>query len=231
MKKSAGIIYTILAIALLLCLPVSTEAQTHYTSQVSIGVKGGVDLSRMFFNPSVKQNLKPGAMAGFMFRYVEQRNFGFVAELNFMQRGWSENFEGADFSYSRTLDYIQIPVLAHIYFGRRGKFFINIGPEIGFRLSDKVKSSFDVSQAESLPGFPKYHETMQYTEEVRQRVDFGICGGIGGEFSINPRHSLILETRFYYGLGNLFGASRRDNFNASNSMALEITLGYWFRVK
>lgn len=207
------------------------HAQAHYNSRVSLGVKAGADISRMFFNPSVKQDFKPGAMAGLMFRYVEESHFGLIAEANFIQRGWKENFEDAPFEYSRTLDYIQIPVLAHIYFGRRGKFFINVGPEIGVRLSDKANSNFDVLQADKLPDFPKYHSVLQYTEPVTQRVDYGICVGLGGEFSINPRNSLILEARFYYGLGNLFGSSRKDNFNGSNSMALEFTLGYWLRIK
>ncbi len=228
MRKDKKLLLTLAAI--LLCI-FASSAQTHYTSRIYVGAKGGVDLSRMFFNPSVKQVLKPGAMFGFMFRYVEERNFGLLAEVNFMQRGWKENFEKEPFSYSRNLDYLQIPVMAHIYFGRRGKCFLNIGPEIGFRLSDKVHSSFDATDVANISNFPRYHETMQYTEEVRQRVDYGICAGLGGEFSINPFHSINLEARFYYGLGNLFGSSKRDNFNASNSMALEITLGYWFRVK
>ena len=207
------------------------SAQAHYTSRVSLGVKGGADIARMFFNPSVKQSFKPGAMAGFMFRYVEESHFGLIAELNFIQRGWKENFEGEPFSYERTLDYLQLPVLAHIYFGRRGKFFINVGPEIGVRLSQKVKSDFEWWHASELPGFPKYHQTMQYNEKITQRLDYGISAGLGGEFSINPHNSLNLEVRFYYGLGNLFGASRKDNFNGSNSMALEFTLGYWLRIK
>lgn len=206
-------------------------SQTHYRSRLFIGAKGGVDLSRIFFNPSVSQVLKPGAEVGLMFRYVEESNFGLITELNFMQRGWKESFEKTDYSYQRTLDYLQIPVLAHIYFGRRGKFFINIGPEIGFRMSDRVKCNFNTKDISSLPNFPIHHQTMQYSEDVRQRIDYGICGGIGGEFGITPKHSLEMEVRFYYGLGNLFGSSRKDNFNASNSMALEFTLGYWFRIK
>lgn len=206
-------------------------SQRHYSSQVSLGVKAGADLSRIFFNPSVKQLLKPGFEMGLMFRYVEETHFGLIAEANFIQRGWKENFEGEPFNYQRTIDYIQIPLLAHIYFGRRGKFFVNIGPEFGIRLDDVMKANFDPAQASSLPDFPKYHRVSQYDEPVKQKLDYGICAGLGGEFSINPRNSLILETRFYYGLGNLFGASRNDTFNASNSMALEFTVGYWFRLK
>ena len=210
---------------------ISSYSQTHYSSNVSLGVKGGADISRMFFNPSVPQTFKPGALFGVTFRYIEESHFGLIAEANFVQRGWKESFEETSYSYSRTLNYIQIPVLAHIYFGRRGRFFANVGPEIGFRLSDSASSNFDVSKAESLPDFPKYHNTLQYTEPVTQRVDYGISAGLGGEFDIHRRHSLNLEVRFYYGLGNLFASRKSDNFNASNSMCLQFTLGYWFRIK
>lgn len=206
-------------------------AQTHYSSNVSIGVKGGADISRMFFNPSVKQGMKPGFMGGIMFRYIEESHFGLIAELNFIQRGWKENFEGEPFSYERTLNYIQLPVLAHIYFGRRGRFFVNVGPEIGLRISDSYKSNFDIANTANIAAFPKYHNVMQYSEPIKQRIDYGICAGLGGEFSLNRRNALNIEARFYYGLGNLFSSARKDYFNASNSMAVEFTLGYWFRIK
>lgn len=209
--------------------PVS--AQTHYRSNVSIGVKGGADLSRVFFNPKVKQDFLPGAMAGLMFRYVEESHFGIVAELNMLQHGWKENFEGAPYRYSRTMEYLELPILAHIYFGHRGKFFVNVGPEFGVRLSDHTKCNFETSKASTLEDWPTYHNTLQYDEALKGRFDYGIAAGVGGEFGITPRHSLNLEVRFYYGLGNLFGAGRKDNFNASNTMALEFTLGYWFRIK
>lgn len=222
-----------LVMTLLLIVTIHLEglAQTHYSSNVSIGVKGGADISRMFFNPSVKQGMKPGFMAGFMFRYIEESHFGLIAELNFIQRGWKENFEGEPFSYERTLDYIQLPVLAHIYFGRRGRFFANVGPEIGLRISDSYKSNFDVANTANIAGFPKYHNVMQYSEPIKQRIDYGICAGLGGEFSLNRRNALNIEARFYYGLGNLFSSARKDYFNASNSMAVEFTIGYWFRIK
>ena len=97
----------------------------HYSSNVAIGVKGGVDFSRVFFNPSVDQKMKMGMSGGFMFRYIEENHFGLIAELNFVQRGWEEDFEDAPYNYSRTLNYLELPVMAHIFFGRRGKFFFN----------------------------------------------------------------------------------------------------------
>lgn len=211
--------------------PCSISAQTHYSANVSLGVKAGADLSRVFFSPSVDQVFKPGAMAGLTFRYIEESHFGLIAELNFVQRGWKESFEDTPYSYSRTMDYLQIPILAHIYFGRRGRFFINLGPEFGVRLSDKISSNFDTETTASLPDFPKYHSIRQYSEPVKQRVDYGIAAGLGGEFSLNRKNAINLEVRFYYGLGNIFSASKKDYFKASNSMSLQFCLGYLFRVK
>ncbi len=234
LKFALPVIFKLKIILSLLIISFSfftAKSQTHYSSNISLGVRAGADLSRLFFNPSVKQVFKPGALAGVTFRYIEESHFGIIAEINYEQRGWKENFEGKPFSYSRTLDYIQIPVLAHIYFGRRGRFFANVGPEIGIRISDKIKTDFDTGNTENLSDFPKFHNILQYSEPIKQRVDYGISAGLGGEFNITPKNSICLEVRFYYGLGNLYGSSKKDNFNASNSMALQFTLGYWLRIK
>ena len=90
-------------------------------------------------------------MAGIMFRYIEENHFGLIGEVNFEQRGWKENFEEAPYSYSRDLSYIQIPLLAHIYFGsEKAKFFFNAGPEIGFMIAEKTNSNFDINNFSSL---------------------------------------------------------------------------------
>ena len=82
-------------VAMATLLPNSIEAQTHYSSNVAVGVKGGMDFSEVFFNPNVRQKLALGITGGVMFRYIEEDEFGLIAELNFAQRGWSENFEDA----------------------------------------------------------------------------------------------------------------------------------------
>ena len=210
----------------------TASAQTHYKSNITFGVKGGADMSRVFFNPSVKQTFNFGGTAGVMFRYVEESHFGLIAELNFVQRGWKENFEGAPYDYSRTLNYVELPVMAHIYFGRRGKFFFNAGPEVSYMFKETTSCNFNVSEMATLPEFPNTNRTnTQMTMPVKNKFDYGIAAGLGGEFNINRRHSLCLELRFYYGLGNIFGAKRTDVFNASNQMSLSATIGYWFRTK
>lgn len=207
-------------------------SQTHYNSNVAIGVHGGIDVSKVFFNPGVPQIWPVGGTAGFGFRYIEQNHFGLIAELNWSQRGWKEDFEDAPYNYKRTINYLEIPVMAHIYFGRRGRFYVNAGPQIGFMVGESTSSNFDVNKIETLPDFPiKNRTNMQMTLPVNQKVDFGITAGLGGEFNINRENSLSIEARFYYGLGNVLKSGRSEVFRSSNQMSIAATVGYWFRIK
>lgn len=221
-----------LVITLMFLGAVSGFSQTHYESNVAIGVKGGMDFSEIFFNPHVKQSFQPGATAGIMVRYIEESHFGLIGELNFAQRGWKENFEEHPFQYSRDFDFIDLCFLAHIFFGRRGRFFFNAGPQVGYYLGEHIKANFDYNNYKSIPDFPLVNRiNQQLVEPTKIKVDYGISAGLGGEFYVNPRNSLCVECRFYFGLANVFSTKRVDYFNASNQMSLSATVGYWFRVK
>lgn len=213
-------------------IPIFSYSQTHYSSNVAIGVKGGVDLSRVFFNPSVHQKFNLGYTAGFSFRYVEENHFGLIAELNFAQRGWKEDFEDAPYNYARTLDYMDLGVYAHIFFGSRGRFFFNAGPQVGLFMGDKTKANFNPREMASLPDFPYRNRiNEQMLMEVTQKFDYGISVGLGAELNLNKINSIAIEGRFYYGLGNIFPSKRADTFSASNQMTISAVFQYWFRIK
>ena len=99
-KKIILSIFAILAIT-----PVI--GQQHYNSNIAIGVKGGTTISRTMFAPNVDQKFLTGAMFGVTFRYIEEKHFGIIAELNFQQRGWSETFDETSYKFNRKLSYIQ----------------------------------------------------------------------------------------------------------------------------
>lgn len=226
-KKIILFIFAILAIT-----PVI--GQQHYNSNIAIGVKGGTTISRTMFAPNVDQKFLTGAMFGLTFRYIEEKHFGLIAELNFQQRGWSETFDETSYKFNRKLSYIQIPLLAHIYFGgQRARFFFNAGPEIAFNIGDKITSNFNYKDLTTLPDdFPlQYRNTDQYTMPIKHKLDYGISAGLGMEFIAAKKHSIILEGRFYYGLNNIFGDRKKDVFSASNAMSIMVTLGYMFRIK
>lgn len=222
---------TLCVTAATVAVALTARSETHYRPHVWVGGHGGVGLSRISFSPSVDQSWLMAPTIGVHARYAEEKLFGIVGELNFSQRGWKENFkDNPGLEYSRTLTYISLPVMTHISFGSpRCKGFVNLGPEISYMVSDKISSNFDFANAADI--LPSTRRINQMTMKIKNRFDYGITAGIGGEFYINPRNSVTLECRFYYGLGNIYPASKADEFGASRPMTLGITAGYNFRLK
>ncbi len=225
-------IATALAVATACATPLS--AQTHYEPRISVGARSGMSLSRMDFSPSVTQSFNPGTSGSLTFRYTEEKLFGIVAELGWTQRGWKENFvTTTDLQYSRSLTYITMPVMTQIIFGsKRFKTFVNIGPQFSYMLSESTTSNFDYANPTSEPQWPnRPRRTEQLTMAVKNKFDYGLTGGLGFEFYVQPRHSITVEGRYYFGLGNIFPATKADVFSASRCTSIEVSLGYNFRIR
>lgn len=222
-----------LALIVISAIALTALAQTHYDGTISVGGKAGATMSRINFNPGVQQALLPGMTAGVMFRYIEEKNFGLVAELNIAQRGWKEALDGSDYNYSHSLTYLELPVLTHVYFGnRRVKGFFNLGPELNVMLGDGISSNFNYQEAPDMEYFSLNNRHVeQMTMKIKNKLDYGICGGAGMELNLNPKHSLLLEGRFYYGLTDIFPNHKTDIFASSNPMTLMVTLGYFYRLR
>lgn len=223
-------LFVIFVVALMI---LSVHGQTHYEGNMAVGAKAGVTLSRLRFNPSVPQTMLMGAMAGVAFRYMEEKHFGLIVELNMEQRGWKETFDGYDLHYQRRLTYLQLPVMSHIYFGsNRFRGFFNAGPEIGLMIGESTKANFDYSRVWELQDFPTANRSVeQFDLPVEHKFDYGISAGVGMEFIARNRSSFQLEGRFYYGLNDVFGNHKSDAFSGSSSMSIMITLGYYYRIK
>src|SRR5574344_1974603 len=117
-------------------------------NNLSIGVNGGVNYNNVTFEPKVKQNGMMAFNGGLTMRYISEKYFAMICgvqlELNYSQRGWDEKIEdGTDNTYTRTMNYLEVPFLAHLAFGRDcgPQFFLNLGPQIAFLLSESEKMS------------------------------------------------------------------------------------------
>lgn len=55
----------------------------------------------------------------------------------------------------------------------------------------------------------------------QNKFDYGITAGAGIEFYLRPRHSIVLEARYYFGLGNIFPSTKADYFSASRASAIK----------
>ena len=225
MRRFAFILMSLVALAAM--------CQTHYEGTFAVGGKAGATFSRVNFNPAVDQTMLTGMTAGVMARYIEENHFGLIAELNMAQCGWKEKFEDADLNFSHRFTCIQLPVMTHIFFGNeRAKGFFNAGPQLGIMIADGVSSNFDYQNAGSMEYFiQNARRTEQYTLDIKSKFDYGICAGAGMEINLNPRQSLLLEGRFYYGLKDAFANHKTDVFSGSNTMSVMVTLGYFYRLK
>lgn len=217
-------------LAVLCVFPAS--GQRMYEPKVYVGAKGGITMSNVQFSPHVKQTLRQGILMGATVRYTEEKVFGLIGELLVEQKGWKENFEEAPFAYNRELTYVTLPVMTHIYFGsQKFKGFVNIGASVSYLLGSKITADFDYSNALNLPDFPTYRSVEQMSMEVKNKFDYGILAGLGMEFIIKKKHSFLLEGRYYFGLGNIFPATKKDIFSSSRNTSIEVSLGYLFRIK
>lgn len=221
----------IIAVITSICFT-ATRAQTHYDGNIAVGAKAGATLSRVQFNPDVPQSFLPGFCMGGTFRYIEERHFGVIAEVNIVQRGWKEKFDGFDYSFTRKLTYVQIPLLTHIYFGsNKMRGFFNAGPEVGLLIGDSRSTNFDYSNVSSIADFPIANRNVdQFTLDVHNHFDYGISAGLGMELTSRNRNSFNIEGRFYYGLNDVFSNHKKDTFSGSSGMSVMITLGYYYRL-
>lgn len=234
----------ILAAATLLPLLASAQVGQH-RNDLSIGVNGGYILSDVGFDPKVNQKMHGGVTGGISFRYVCEKYFNTIcavqAEVNYAKIGWKEDIldlsdqpvinaaTGAPETYSRTMNYIQIPVFAHLGWGReqRGfQFFFQAGPQIGIYLSEKEEISFSKDNINLDDRSNKI--VAQYDMPVENKFDYGIAGGLGLEYSHPKVGHFQIEGRYYYGLGNIYGDSKKDYFGKSNFGNIVIKMTYLF---
>lgn len=225
-------ILRILYIAVWCVLPGSVMAQIgEHRSDFSVGVSAGYSMNKMDFQPSIKQAYKGSPTFGFSMRYVCEKYFSTICavqiEANYASLGWKEVIEdGTLNTYSRSLSYVQIPLLMQMGWGRehRGmKFLFEAGPQIGLYLGgteNRGGSEWDTSHRPN-------NVTHQYGKDPDNVFDYGITAGLGLELSTGIGH-FLLEGRYYYGLGDVFDNSKKGFFGRSANQTIVAKLTYLF---
>lgn len=180
MKK---IIFTLLAFAFFI---VSANAQ-----ESSIGIKGGVNFANLAtgddYDAAFEDNkTKLGFHAGLFFNLKITDFFALQPEILYSLQGVKFDLIGGD-ELKYNLSYINVPVLAKIYFGEN--FNIHAGPYAGFLVNTGVKVDGNTFDEDAL-------------EDAYKTFDFGVSGGI--EFG--AASGLVIGARYNLGLADI-----RDN--------------------
>ena len=229
---------------ILLAMPFRAVAQVgEYRNEFSVGGGVGVALNSVGFTPRVPQGMHIGPTVGVTARYVCEKYYSMicsiVAEVNYTSLGWKENIldaydqkvinpvTGNAEEYSRTITYLQVPIFAHLAWGKEHSgcnFFFRAGPQLGVMLGESTSANFNISEANMQD---RANSTVrQYTMDVERKFDYGIAGGLGMEYSVPSLGHFLLEGRYYYGLGNIYNDSKRDYFGKSNNSTIMVKLTY-----
>jgi len=183
--------------------------------EIYIGATGGMNGSLVSFNPTVNQSMPLiGYNGGLSFRYITEKHFGLQIEANYSQRGWTES----NGLYSRRADYIELPLLTHIFWGNTHRFIFNLGPKVAYLLRETELIN-NVTEPEE-----------QHTKPIYHPFDYGIAAGVGYNLKTKKIGVLQLEARAYYGLSNIFADKKTDYFSLSNYMNVSVNLGWYFQL-
>lgn len=239
----------LLATTLALAALTQAKAQVgEYRNVFSVGISGGYAMNSVGFQPAVSQKMHGGYTAGLVGRYTSEKYFSTICaiqvEANLTQLGWTEKIEtlsgapvinsetGEAEAYKRDMTYVQIPFLAHLAWGRERNglnFFVNLGPQIGFCLSEKTTMNYTTPHLVTSTGDETGRSSSTVAQEtmpVENKFDYGIAFGGGIEWDIKHIGRFYAEGRYYYGLGNIYGDSKKDEFGKSNNGTINIKIGY-----
>lgn len=224
---------TIISILLLLVSIQAIGQVGELRNNLAVGFNAGFNSSNVTFESSrgakIKQNGLSGFSGGLTARYISEKYFamicGLQVELNYSQRGWEEKIENNDDTYSRTMNYLEIPFLAHLAFGkeRGARFFLNLGPQVGFLLSENEKYS------DPWDPIGRTHE--QYGKMAENKFDYGIAAGGGMELRTKNKGNFLLEVRYYFGLSDFYNNTKKDYFSRSAHSVLMGKVTYLFDLK
>jgi hypothetical protein len=236
---------------LLLFAPLALCAQVgEYRTDLAVGINGGYLMNKVSFTPTVPQLNQGGMTAGLTIRYTCEKYFSSIcaitAEVNYSQMGWKENILDMENNpvyyyddeantnplyYDRRINYIQVPVLARLGWGRerRGfQAFVQLGPQMGFFMSESTNTNIVRGQGTKTSRASAI--VAQEDMPVEKKFDYGIVGGAGLEYSHPRLGHFLVEARYYFGLGNIFGNSKQDFFGKSNNGTIVVKMTYLFDI-
>lgn len=212
-------------ILILCCITIAAQPRLRQP-EIYFGGHAGIMASTVLFKPSIGLDLLESPLSpngGLIFRYAGHKVCAIQVELNYMQRGWKETIKAttpqSSINYLRRLHYIEIPLLMHLYFGKKHtRGFINLGPQIGYCFLDEATGNINPD------------DTHQYIT-IQNKFDWGLAGGIGIYYRTNNIGLFQLEARFNYSFGSIFNNRKIDDFEFSNPMNLSLNLAYLWEFK
>lgn len=177
-------------------------------AQLAIGLKGGLNLSKIDFNSDVQANVnnRTGFHAG-AFALVKIASFGIQPEVLFSKQG--SKFTVNTANYTANFDYINVPVMFKLYLPLG--LNLQAGPQFGFLTVHDLKAAVSGS-------------TQTIENNFKKKQDTALALGAGWDL---PFH-LTIDARYVLGLSDMkFQVSTSQPVEFKNKV-VQISVGYKF---
>lgn len=208
-------------VVVLLCSYLFTQAQNRYA------IKGGINYSGakvVFINEvlAIKTNQpskqKMGYGIGVLADYQLEGPIHFTPTVMYNMRGYTYTPTYGDISkYENTIHYFDInPAFSyHFKTGVKSSFIVFAGPQLGFALMGKEKTTVNgVTTSNNM----KFNMEWDYS-----LVDLGVKGGIGYHGK-----KFLVDLSYYLGASNINNVVESDHRNIKNRM-VSFNIGYFIK--
>lgn len=220
--------------------------QDEFTREWNVGVNFGTNFTQASFGTSLSPSAFKTSMwqqfqGGVNIRYLTENHLGFIIEMNYSQQGWKQNFKDKNepdpakqellnqLEHSHQLNYLEVPFLTHIYFGNKVRFYINLGPKIGYLLSEKETFNDKLTEYLASGTVSGKFSTAQFYKKADRKIDYGILVGMGLEFRTGIGN-FALEGRYSYGLSDIYSNSKSDHFQKSANSNIGVKAIYYIKL-
>jgi hypothetical protein len=193
-----------LVISPCLCKSQSTKFQ--------VGIEGGPSLSVIrydeFLNHDTYSDIGLFYTIGAAFQYNMNNKLSIKTNLSFERKGY-QNTSG---SFHYRFEYLVLPVLLKVNFGKKNWAFTNFGPYIGYLISQSIKFNNYVYKGNDSP---------------YKKIDLGLTFGIGANIPIYNQLGLTIELRDNLGLMNIEIGTEDQTY--TNSTVIQFGIVYNFK--
>lgn len=226
---------------LLFSIPQFSQAQNAI---IQLGIEGGLNRTQFFsdnkpssslYNTSYSENTGPSA--GVSFQVNTKRFFSFKTGISFDRKSTitkisSKNNPIGSTSQSRfvyTSDYVSLPVLGKLTFGKKVQLFLNAGVYFAF-LADQNR--FTEGSSTVLVDGQNHYNEFSFNESIDfyKRFDFGLIGGLGLGVPIKKHWYISLEAREVIGLTYLYNTTKYKTPPMSRNATIHMLLGVAYKI-
>ena len=231
MRKSIFIVFLLAGLTL--------QSQT----KTFIGVKAGGGASTAYMQHSIfpvftEISWIPGSTAGlqithFPHKYPTTMNAAIQWSLNWVQKGWRQQFSDLEIESHKTrINYIEMPLEAVMYIGDKNKYYFSVGFFLEYAISENVDSK--PNEAVMNTTYPKLYQVGQsyfYPYNINRdfRLNYGPRGG-AGVFRETNSGVFRLEFYFTFSIRSVYDYETPESAipDLSLNYGVGVTLGYMF---